>query len=523
MPTSKVRKINGIVNNCGLNCAIPSVLDQFERLSQTPHEQTAFDTEYSELKNIFKSYYKLQDISFKQLYDFISTKHPDVQEFILGPILRQYYEQNLQEALPSLQITKFENDDLAAKSLALKFSLAEDYGIDGDLPEDIPQNSLLKDGVFRASSFNLLQKYFYPKLGIQTTVTTVVKPPDTQKFKPVGVVKVESQKEESPVDNHLDNINLYYVSEHYELLHPEDDKTIYDSLKDEAKRSKDFKELEMIRTSFGPDVKQAVESFFTKFKTKIYSEITQLISREENEMNSKGDLNTLFQVSSEPIPTPKANLEATTVVDGVLNSIIENVVITATNDEALAACEQYTQTTLKGGDESKAYQVFYKAIEKLPPSEFSSLPTETKVRVANIDAEHEFLTQYRQLKRDIEKTEAVTDLTKFQDSESIKSNVQSICNFFDAAGLTTQEKESKEEHYKTKLMSELAPAIEKQKEHLTIMSKFEEFAKSFTKENPSQGDLQKYSRQKELLLEEAKSYGTERTSKLLIDKLTKFE
>lgn len=180
-------KISGILNNCGLHIAVPSVVQYLDTLANSPSPETLpFYDKYLDLKNIFCQYYKLPaDTSFKKLSQFISTKSFIAQQLILGPILRLFTDKLYRERLEFGQ-----------------YSLLADLPRDDDL--DDPS---VMPGKYREIELRTLVQYLLTPLGIK--VDAVYEKQDTR------FIKVESFQDQEI--GAISQISIYNANQHYEL------------------------------------------------------------------------------------------------------------------------------------------------------------------------------------------------------------------------------------------------------------------------------------------------------------------
>jgi hypothetical protein len=111
-------KISGILNNCALNCALPSLIEQIKLYSEAetngslPKEEddnTLFEN-YTLLKTLFAKHYGIapETLSWTTFSEFIQHRFVDrqkqelrsfsEQEYLFAPVFRKFYEHNLKKA-----------------------------------------------------------------------------------------------------------------------------------------------------------------------------------------------------------------------------------------------------------------------------------------------------------------------------------------------------------------------------------------------------------------------------------------
>lgn len=163
-------KISPLLNNCGLNIAVPYVIGKLG------------DREVSAgipgIKECFKTYYRLQDTPHHQaLHTFLSRKNFLAQQLILGPVLREFAQNNMIR------------EDASATYVYNEL-------IDKSETEDE------KPGMFRNTTPDTLEKYILNPIGLSAKIIHLE---DAQE----SVVRVAKEN--------FQNITVYLKKGHYEL------------------------------------------------------------------------------------------------------------------------------------------------------------------------------------------------------------------------------------------------------------------------------------------------------------------
>jgi hypothetical protein len=116
--TMGLPKISGILNNCALNCALPSLIEQIKLYSEAEtnsslpniDDNNSLFQNYALLKALFAKHYGLapEALSWTTFSEFIQHRFADPekheersfseQEYLFAPVLRKFYEHNLKKA-----------------------------------------------------------------------------------------------------------------------------------------------------------------------------------------------------------------------------------------------------------------------------------------------------------------------------------------------------------------------------------------------------------------------------------------
>jgi hypothetical protein len=101
-PSDDIPRISGLLNNCSMYCCLPILLQninklaELEKIGHLPDECDPIYQSYSTLKNLFFSWYGVNDValtSWERLNNFLLIHSFYANEIIFSPVFRQYIAQ----------------------------------------------------------------------------------------------------------------------------------------------------------------------------------------------------------------------------------------------------------------------------------------------------------------------------------------------------------------------------------------------------------------------------------------------
>lgn len=101
-PSDDTPRISGLLNNCSMYCCLPILLQninklaELEKIGHLPDERDPIYQSYSTLKNLFFSWYRVNDVavtSWERLNNFLLIHSFYANEIIFSPVFRQYIAQ----------------------------------------------------------------------------------------------------------------------------------------------------------------------------------------------------------------------------------------------------------------------------------------------------------------------------------------------------------------------------------------------------------------------------------------------
>jgi len=82
--------VSGLLYNCALNCALPSIFEISRTFSQSNPPQLPQFKAYVDLKNYFQQWYHLPELSW-EAYNAIIAKHTHSEnELLFAPVIRKF-------------------------------------------------------------------------------------------------------------------------------------------------------------------------------------------------------------------------------------------------------------------------------------------------------------------------------------------------------------------------------------------------------------------------------------------------
>ncbi|MCH9715670.1 MAG: hypothetical protein K0U24_08045 [Gammaproteobacteria bacterium] len=227
-------RISGVLNNCLLNCALPSIIKQIEVYSKLSEEallalnQDPIFKSYTELKQIFSSIYNLSKTEEKDftwdIFARMTQNHSFyANELLFLPVLRAF----VQQSAYNLTLSQFSAALQDSKKIAAHFS----DGVGEDMPEGLGEDPDVVRALHRqlktAAEISASGRYglldygptyvvFYNRLGLSLIANTAVK-----------INKVDAFFQEKDYTQHPDYnlthpvVELFFKNLHYELQEPE--------------------------------------------------------------------------------------------------------------------------------------------------------------------------------------------------------------------------------------------------------------------------------------------------------------
>ena len=176
-----VPPISGALYNCGVNTALPTILEEIKQLATgNSNSSPSVKEEYEAIKTAFSTYYGLSNLTWDNFNKILQSEseHFYSQQLIMGPVLREYLANNAGE----------ENKDEDEDGLAL--------------------NSIINNGRFPLLEPEQIDRFLHKPLGINATWHS------QNTLKPTGY-DIYSVPNEAPNAQH--QISMYFKLGHFEL------------------------------------------------------------------------------------------------------------------------------------------------------------------------------------------------------------------------------------------------------------------------------------------------------------------
>ncbi|MBA2656202.1 MAG: hypothetical protein H0U70_04370 [Tatlockia sp.] len=283
MAGGNLPKISGLLNNCALNCALPTLLKTIDILAEL--EQKGSITpypiidSYTLLKENFAEYYGITEVEkfdFREFSKFLIPFSFHAKEIIFAPVLRKIISYTATkspkaEAEFSMQIID-ENDLFMQKDIGVTLSQLHEDG-------RYPELSIEEANVYLYKDFGISANlYIY-----QSNKKTENHHDNYEKAKYWEVAAVENYPFGEPPQ-----IALYHRGDHYELV-PHEDVASEDKLEDEKILSDTLSAAYEILTS-GEDKELSagvLDNLQNIIKLQLYEQLGILIEAPEQAWDSK--------------------------------------------------------------------------------------------------------------------------------------------------------------------------------------------------------------------------------------------
>jgi hypothetical protein len=227
-------RISGVLNNCLLNCALPSIIKQIETYSNLPEEallalnQDPVFKNYTQLKKIFSDTYGLsnteeKDFSWGLFARMIQNHSFYANELLFLPVLRAFVKQSA----CNLTFSQFSAALQDSKKIHARFS----DGIGEDMPEGLSEDpdevralhrqlktaaEVKATGRYGLLDYGPTYVVFYNLLGLSLIANTAVKINEGDAF-----FQEKDYTQHPDYDSTHPVVEIFFKGFHYEIQEPE--------------------------------------------------------------------------------------------------------------------------------------------------------------------------------------------------------------------------------------------------------------------------------------------------------------
>ncbi|OGV40715.1 MAG: hypothetical protein A3F46_02005 [Legionellales bacterium RIFCSPHIGHO2_12_FULL_42_9] len=198
----KTERISGLLNNCSLNCALPTLLEHIDLLAKNQYELSNNDSlykqDYEDLKDLFMQWFGIANLGWVTLANLLKEFSFREKELILTPVLRAFLASKATDPNDKNYFLEIVDETKVNEGLVQYYK---------EHPEEYVPPAKGKYNVLNPSQAN---QNFYHHFGLHMVV---------YKFNEINNI-YEGNNIDGEIDGEANNytiINVYLKNNHFEL------------------------------------------------------------------------------------------------------------------------------------------------------------------------------------------------------------------------------------------------------------------------------------------------------------------